>query len=98
MQYFDGGYVICGITGSGEMCAMRDPWGIRPAFFYMNDEYMALASERPVLQTTFDLDCEDIKELLPGQALIVNKRGESSLHQILESNKNSACSFERIGT
>ena len=96
MQYFDGGYVICGITGSGEMCAMRDPWGIRPAFFYMNDEYMALASERPVLQTTFDLDCEDIKELLPGQALIVNKRGESSLHQILESNKNSACSFERI--
>ena len=96
MQYFDGGYVIWGITGSGEMCAMRDPWGIRPAFFYMNDEYMALASERPVLQTTFDLDCEDIKELLPGQALIVNKRGESSLHQILESNKNSACSFERI--
>ena len=60
MQYFDGGYVICGITGSGEMYAMRDPWGIRPAFFYKNEEYMALASERPVLQTTFDLDCEDI--------------------------------------
>ena len=58
--------------------------------------YMALASERPVLQTTFDLDCEDIKELLPGQALIVNKHGESSLHQILEPKENSACSFERI--
>lgn len=96
MQYFDGGYVICGITGSGEMYAMRDPWGIRPAFFYKNEEYMALASERPVLQTTFDLDCEDIKELLPGQALIVNKHGESSLHQILEPKENSACSFERI--
>ena len=96
MQYFDGGYVICGITGSGEMYAMRDPWGIRPAFFYRNGEYMALASERPVLQTTFDLDCEDIKELLPGQALIVNKHGESSLHQILEPKENSACSFERI--
>ena len=89
-------YVICGITGSGEMYAMRDPWGIRPAFFYKNEEYMALASERPVLQTTFDLDCEDIKELLPGQALIVNKHGESSLHQILEPKENSACSFERI--
>ena len=96
MQYFDGGYVICGITGSGEMYAMRDPWGIRPAFFYKNEEYMALASERPVLQTTFDLDCEDIKELLPGQALIVNKHGESSLHQIIEPKENSACSFERI--
>ena len=78
------------------MYAMRDPWGIRPAFFYKNEEYMALASERPVLQTTFDLDCEDIKELLPGQALIVNKHGESSLHQILEPKENSACSFERI--
>lgn len=96
MQHFDGGYVICGVTGSGEMCAMRDPWGIRPAFFYMNDEFMALASERPVLQTTFDLACEDVKELMPGQAIIVNKRGEASLHQILEPKENSACSFERI--
>ena len=96
MQHFDGGYVICGVTGSGEMCAMRDPWGIRPAFFYMNDEFMALASERPVLQTTFDLACEDVKELMPGQAIIVNKRGDASLHQILEPKENSACSFERI--
>lgn len=60
MQHFDGGYVICGITGSGEWFSMRDPWGIRPAFYYKSDEFVALASERPVLQTTFDLQCEDI--------------------------------------
>lgn len=65
MPDFDGGYVVCGITGSGEMFSMRDPWGIRPAFYYKNDEIVAVASERPVLQTTFDLDCEDVKELMP---------------------------------
>lgn len=96
MQHFDGGYVICGQTGSGEMFAIRDPWAIRPAFYYKNDEIVALASERPVLQTTFDLECEDIVELKPGQAIIVNKRGECSLHQILEPKNYAACSFERI--
>ncbi|MBQ9651706.1 MAG: amidophosphoribosyltransferase [Prevotella sp.] len=96
MEDFDGGYVMCGMTGSGEMFAMRDPWGIRPAFYYLDDEMMILASERPVLQTTFDLECEDIKELPAGQAIIVNRRGETSLKQILKQRGDSKCSFERI--
>jgi len=61
MKDYDGGYVMCGLTGSGEMFAMRDPWGIRPAFFYKDDEVIAVASERAVLQTTFDLTCEDVQ-------------------------------------
>jgi Glutamine phosphoribosylpyrophosphate amidotransferase len=96
MKHYDGGYVMCGLTGSGEMFSVRDPWGIRPAFFYRDDEIVALASERPVLQTTFDLDSKDIQELKPGQALIVRKNGESQLEQIMPTQKLSACSFERI--
>lgn len=96
MQDFDGGYVVCGITGSGEMFSMRDPWGIRPAFYYKNDEVVVQASERPVLQTTFDLECDDICELQPGQALLVKRNGECSIEQILEQRGNSPCSFERI--
>ena len=96
MEHYDGGYVMCGLTGSGEMFAVRDPWGIRPAFYYRNKEIVAVASERPVLQTTFDLDCEDIRELKPGEALIVRKNGESRLEQIMPAKKYSACSFERI--
>lgn len=96
MQDFDGGYVVCGITGSGEMFSMRDPWGIRPAFYYKNDEVVVLASERPVLQTTFDLECDDICELQPGQALLVKRNGECTIEQILEQRGYSPCSFERI--
>ena len=96
MPDFDGGYVVCGLTGSGEMFSMRDPWGMRPAFYYINDEIAVLASERPVLQTTFDLECDDIKELQPGHALIVNKNGEANIEKILECRGDSACSFERI--
>lgn len=96
MTHFDGGYVVCGITGSGEMFSMRDPWGIRPAFYYKNDEFVVLASERPVLQTTFDIECDDVCELQPGQALIVNKAGDCSLTQIIEPKEVKACSFERI--
>ena len=96
MANYDGGYVVCGMTGSGEMFSMRDPWGIRPAFYYMNDEIAVLASERPVLQTTFDLECDDIKELEPGTALIVKRNGACSIEQILPQKGNSACSFERI--
>lgn len=96
MPNFDGGYVVCGLTGSGELFSMRDPWGIRPAFYYRNDEVVALASERPVLQTTFDLDAADVCELQPGQALLVNSRGESTLEQIIPQRGDSACSFERI--
>ena len=96
MPHFDGGYVMCGLTGSGEMFAVRDPWGIRPAFYYQDDEVVAVASERPVLQTTFDLQAEDVAELQPGEALIVRKNGESHLEQILPAQQLSACSFERI--
>ena len=96
MPHFDGGYVMCGLTGSGESFAVRDPWGIRTAFYYQNDEVVVLASERPVIQTTFDLQAEDIHELLPGQSLIVRKSGECLLEQILPKQKFSACSFERI--
>ena len=96
MPHFDGGYVMCGLTGSGEMFAVRDPWGIRPAFWYQDEEVMVLASERPVIQTTFDLTADDIHELLPGQSLIVRKSGERVLEQILPAQELSACSFERI--
>ncbi len=96
MANYDGGYVVCGMTGSGEMFSMRDPWGIRPAFYYMNDEIAVLASERPVLQTTFDLECDDIKELEPGTALIVKRNGACRIERILPQKGNSACSFERI--
>lgn len=93
---FDGGYVMCGITGSGEMFSMRDPWGIRPAFWYKDDEIAVVASERPVLQTTFDLECNDINELEPGQALIINKHGDCFVETILDRRGDSKCSFERI--
>lgn len=96
MADYDGGYVMCGLTGSGEMFSMRDPWGIRPAFWYKNDEFIVLASERPVLQTTFDLECDEINELEPGCALIVKKNGESSIERILEQKGDAKCSFERI--
>lgn len=96
MSHFDGGYVMCGLTGSGEMFAVRDPWGIRPAFYYQDEEVVVLASERPVIQTTFNLRKEDIKVLGAGQSLIVKKNGESHLEQILSAQKLSSCSFERI--
>ena len=96
MNHFDGGYVMCGITGSGEMFAMRDPHGIRPAFWYKNDEVVVLASERPVLQTTFDLEYDDIHELTPGAALLVRANGESLEKQILPEEEDYKCSFEHI--
>lgn len=96
MVHFDGGYVVCGITGSGEMFAMRDPWGIRPAFFYLNDEVVAVASERPVLQTTFDSETEEVHELQPGTALIIRADGSSSIERIMDQKDDKACSFERI--
>ena len=85
-----------GVTGSGETFVMRDPWGIRPVFFYKNDEVFAVASERPVLQTTFDVDREDIAEIKPGEALLLNKHCELRHIQILEPRKFAACSFERV--
>ena len=96
MPRFDGGYVVCGLTGSGEFFSMRDPWGIRPAFYYQDDEIVALASERPVLQTTFDLQTDDIKELPAGAAIIINRQGKTSVQSIIPPKQNRACSFERI--
>ena len=96
MPHFDGGYVMCGLTGSGEFFAMRDPAGIRPAFYYVDDEVVAVASERPVLQTTFAVDASDICELAPGRAIMVNAAGDLNFEQIIEPAKYQACSFERI--
>lgn len=96
MPDFDGGYVICGLTGSGEMFAMRDPWAIRPCFYFMNEEVVAIASERPVLQTTFDIECEDVKELPAGHALIVRKNGQCTEEPVIAQKGDCACSFERI--
>lgn len=93
---WDGGYVLCGVTGSGEMFSMRDPWGIRPAFWYRDDEILVVASERPVIQTSLDVEADDITELLPGQGLFVNKHGTVRTEQILPAKQYSACSFERV--
>lgn len=93
---WEGGYVICGITGSGESFAVRDPWGIRTAFWYMDDEVMVLASERPVIQTALNVSSDDIHELCPGQALLLNKSGQMRLVQINEPQNICPCSFERI--
>lgn len=95
-EIWDGGYVICGLTGSGDMFSLRDPHGIRPAFYYVADDVVAVASERPVLQTTFDIETEQVKELLPCQALIVTQAGELKLAQIRPATNVQACSFERI--
>lgn len=93
---WDGGYVICGIVGNGDMWTMRDPHGIRPAFYYSDDEIVVVASERPVLQTAFNLDAADVKELKPGQALIVDRNGTWRIDTILQPGEYKACSFERI--
>lgn len=93
---WDGGYVMCGITGSGESFALRDPWGIRSAFWYMDDEVVVLASERPVIQTVFDVPVDAIHELQPGQSLLVSRNGHMRLAQINIPYKLRACSFERI--
>lgn len=93
---WDGGFVICGITGSGEMFTVRDPWGIRPAFYYADDEIVVVASERPVIQTVMNVHAWDIKEVNRGEAIFVSKAGKLRVEQIIEPKKNSACSFERI--
>ena len=93
---WDGGYVICGIIGNGDMFAMRDPHGIRPAFFYADDEVVVVASERPVIQTTLGVAASDVRELKPGAALIVDIDKSRRVEQILPEGGNARCSFERI--
>jgi amidophosphoribosyltransferase len=93
---WDGGYVIAGITGNTDMFVFRDPQGIRPAFYYSNDEIAVVASERPVIQTVLNVKADEVKELCPGQAYIVKKSGEQSIEQIHEPRNVKPCSFERI--
>lgn len=93
---WDGGYAVAGLLGHGDSFVMRDPWGIRPVYYYSNDEIVASTSERPVLQTTFNIPFEDIKELKPGHALIIKKSGQAEEIQILEPQARKACSFESI--
>lgn len=93
---WDGGYVVGGITGSGESFAIRDPWGIRTAFWYSDGEVIALASERPALQNALNVSADRIHELEPGQALVINKKGKMRLEQIIAPKANLSCSFERV--
>lgn len=96
-EIWDGGYAICGLIGCGDAFVLRDPWGIRSAFYYHDDEVAVVASERPVIQTAFNLKKEDIHELQPGEALIVKRNGTINLNQIREKKKKiTPCSFERI--
>jgi amidophosphoribosyltransferase len=92
----DGGYAICGVIGQGDAFVVRDPNGIRPAFYYADDDVVVVASERPVIQTAFRAPFSDVHELQPGQALIIKKDGNYSLAQIMEPRERLACSFERI--
>ncbi|GGD21234.1 amidophosphoribosyltransferase [Flavobacterium orientale] len=93
---WDGGFAMAGLLGHGDAFVFRDPAGIRPAFFYEDDEIVVVASERPVIQTVFNVPFEKVQELDPGKALIIKKNGSFSMEQILEPLTKKACSFERI--
>jgi len=93
---WDGGYAMAGLLGHGDAFVLRDPAGIRPAYYYENDEIAVVASERPVIQTAFNVAFKDVKELEPGAAVIIKKNGTLSIKQILEPLERKACSFERI--
>ncbi|MEM6725575.1 MAG: amidophosphoribosyltransferase, partial [Bacteroidota bacterium] len=93
---FDGGYSICGIFGHGDAFVMRDPAGIRPAFWYADDEFVVAASERPAIQTAFNVSHQDIHELERGHALIVKKKGDISVKPFIDQLPRKSCSFERI--
>ncbi len=93
---WDGGYTMGGLLGHGDSFVFRDPAGIRPAYFYQDDEIVVVASERPAIQTVFNVKFDDVKELDPGHAIIVKKNGTVAIKQILEPTERKACSFERI--
>ena len=95
-KHWDGGYVMCGLLGHGDAFALRDPSGIRPAYYYCDDEIVVVASERPVIQTAFNINEKEIKEIDRGNALIIKKNGRVSLKQVLKPLPRKACSFERI--
>ena len=93
---WDGGYAMAGLLGHGDSFVIRDPNGIRPAYYYSDEEILVVASERPVIQTVFNVPFETIQELEPGQAVITKKSGETNISSILEAKEKKACSFERI--
>ncbi len=93
---WDGGYAMAGLLGHGDSFVLRDPAGIRPVYYYKDDEVVVVASERPVIQTVFNVDFDDVKELGPGKAIITKMSGEVGIKQILEPLERKACSFERI--
>ena len=93
---WDGGYVIGGLLGHGDSFVMRDPNGIRPAFYFKNDEVVVVASERPAIQTAFNLNIEEIKELSPGKAIVVKSDGSVKIKSVIKAKENKQCSFERI--
>lgn len=93
---WDGGYAMAGLLGHGDSFVLRDPAGIRPTYYYKDEEIVVVASERPVIQTVFNIDFEDVKELDPGHAIITKKSGETKIKKILEPLERKACSFERI--
>jgi len=93
---WDGGYAMAGLLGHGDSFVLRDPSGIRPAYYYKDDEIVVVASERPVIQTVFNVNFEDVKELQPGHAIITKKSGNTSIKKIIEPLERKACSFERI--
>ena len=95
-KHWDGGYVMCGMIGHGDAFVLRDPAGIRPAFFYADDEVVVAASERPVIQTAFNVPADSIQEVKPGHALIIKKDGSYSMVPIIAPLEKRACSFERI--
>ncbi len=93
---WDGGYAMAGLIGHGDAFVLRDPAGIRPAFYYQDDEVVVVASERPVIQTVFNVDIDDVKEIERAHALIIKKDGTVKVEQVMEQLPNKACSFERI--
>lgn len=93
---WDGGYVITGMTGQGDSFVMRDPWGIRPAFWYQDDEILVAASERPVIRTVFNVPSDTIRELSPGHAIIARRNGSVNECVVSEPQQRKSCSFERI--
>jgi amidophosphoribosyltransferase len=95
-KYWDGGYVMCGLFGHGDAFALRDPNAIRPAYYYKDDEIVVVASERPVIQTSFNVSIEEVKEIKAGHALIIKKDGTVEEKQVREPLEKKACSFERI--
>ena len=93
---WDGGYALAGLVGHGDAFVLRDPNGIRPTFFYEDDEVVVVASERPVIQTVFNVKIDDVQELERGHALIIKKNGKTSIEKVLEPREKKSCSFERI--